>query len=111
MTIHGTVMARNVSNSVRRSGRWSAVRTDPERSPAGGALVLSPDDDPVRDDDVFRGRGPAALAVGTAPLVALEEGTLDALGCGVRFHVACFALWDAERQVPAHEPSGMAGLR
>lgn len=41
----------------------------------------------------------------------LMEGTLDALGCGVRFHVACFALWDAERQVPGHEPSGLAGLQ
>ena len=30
----------------------------------------------------------------------LMEGTLDALGCGVRFHVACFALWDDERQTP-----------
>jgi hypothetical protein len=35
----------------------------------------------------------------------LMEGALDALGCGVRFHVECFALWDAERQVADREPS------
>jgi hypothetical protein len=33
------------------------------------------------------------------------EGTLDALGCGVRFHVECFAVCDAECHVPGHEPS------
>ena len=38
----------------------------------------------------------------------LMEGTLDALGWSVRFHVACFALWDAERQVLEHEPIGPA---
>ena len=31
---------------------------------------------------------------------------LDATGCGVQFHVACFYVWDAERQVPVHELSG-----
>jgi len=38
----------------------------------------------------------------------LMEGRLDALGCGVRFHVECFALWDAERQVIGQTPSGTA---
>lgn len=38
----------------------------------------------------------------------MMEGPLDAMGRGVRFHVACFAVWDAERQVPGHEPSGPA---
>ena len=36
----------------------------------------------------------------------LMEGELDARGCGIRFHVACFAIWDAERKVPGHDPSG-----
>lgn len=38
----------------------------------------------------------------------LMEGALDARGCGVRFHVACFSAWDAEREVAGHEPSGPA---
>jgi hypothetical protein len=38
----------------------------------------------------------------------LMEGALDAMGRGIRFHVACFQAWDAERQVPGHEPSGPA---
>ena len=33
---------------------------------------------------------------------------LDATGCGVQFHVACFYLWDAERQVPVREQGGAA---
>jgi hypothetical protein len=37
----------------------------------------------------------------------LMEGKLDALGCGVRFHVACFALWDAERQGLRHESNSL----
>lgn len=27
---------------------------------------------------------------------------------GVRFHIACFHLWDVERQVAGHDPSGPA---
>ena len=38
----------------------------------------------------------------------LMEGPLDAMARGVRLHVACFSVWDAERQVPGHEPSGPA---
>jgi hypothetical protein len=30
---------------------------------------------------------------------------LDAAGCGVQFHVACFHVWNVERQVPGREPS------
>ena len=30
---------------------------------------------------------------------------LDATGFGVRFHVACFRLWDVERQMRGHVPS------
>ena len=33
---------------------------------------------------------------------------LDATGRGVQFHVACFYVWNAERQVPVQEPSGAA---
>ena len=33
---------------------------------------------------------------------------LDATGCGVQFHLACFYVWDAERQAPVHELSGPA---
>ena len=33
---------------------------------------------------------------------------LDETGCGVQFHVACFYVWDAERQAPVHELSGPA---
>ena len=36
----------------------------------------------------------------------LMECELEACGCGVRFHVGCFALWDAERQVTGHDPRG-----
>jgi hypothetical protein len=39
------------------------------------------------------------------PSQMLMQGELDARGCGVRFHVACFSVWDVERQVPDHEPS------
>ena len=35
----------------------------------------------------------------------LMEGALDALGCGIQFHVSCFALWDGERQVAGHARS------
>ena len=38
----------------------------------------------------------------------LKEGALDALGCGIRFHVSCFALWDAERQIAGHARSSPA---
>ena len=31
---------------------------------------------------------------------------LDATGFGLQFHVACFYVWDAERQAPVHELSG-----
>jgi hypothetical protein len=43
--------------------------------------------------------------VGKAQLVM--EG-IDARGCGVQFHVACFYVWDAERKVLGHEPSAPA---
>ena len=33
---------------------------------------------------------------------------LDATGGGVRFHVACFRLWDVERQMHGHMPSARA---
>jgi hypothetical protein len=36
---------------------------------------------------------------------------LDAKGCGVRFHVACFHVWDVERQVPGHKPSARLPAR
>jgi hypothetical protein len=32
-------------------------------------------------------------------------GNLDAAGCGLQFHVACFYVWDVERQVYGREPS------
>ena len=38
----------------------------------------------------------------------LMEG-IGATGFGVQMHVQCFYLWDAERQVSGHEPSGPAG--
>ena len=31
---------------------------------------------------------------------------LDAAKCGVQFHVACFHVWDVERQLHKHDPSG-----
>lgn len=37
----------------------------------------------------------------------IVEG-LDTSGSGVQFHVACFYVWDTEREVPGHEPSGPA---
>ena len=37
----------------------------------------------------------------------LMEG-IDEEGSGVQFHVACFHVWDVERQVAGHEPSGPA---
>ena len=36
---------------------------------------------------------------------------LDAAGCGVQFHVACFHVWNVERQVPGHEPSARLPAR
>ena len=41
----------------------------------------------------------------------LIEGELTACGCGIRFHVACFALWEAERQVPGQEPARSGAKR
>lgn len=38
----------------------------------------------------------------------LIEG-IGASGGGVQFHVACFQLWDAERQVAGHKPSAQSG--
>jgi hypothetical protein len=73
MTIHGTVPATNVSDGVRGSVRWSAVRTDPERAPAGGALVLPPDKDLAGDDNVLRGRDPVAVASGTPMHISLGQ--------------------------------------
>ena len=35
----------------------------------------------------------------------IMEG-LSSKDCGVQFYVACFYVWDAERQVLRHEPSG-----
>lgn len=37
----------------------------------------------------------------------IMEG-LSAKDSGVQFHVACFYVWDVERQVLGHEPSGPA---
>jgi hypothetical protein len=36
---------------------------------------------------------------------------LDAKGCGVQFHVACFHVWDVERQVLRHQPSARLPAR
>jgi hypothetical protein len=36
---------------------------------------------------------------------------LDAAGCRVRFHVACFHVWDVERQLRGHEPSARLPAR
>ncbi len=38
-------------------------------------------------------------------------GGSDARGCRVQFHVACFYVWDAERQVPGPKPSGRLPAR
>jgi len=37
----------------------------------------------------------------------LSKGS-GADGTGVQFHITCFHLWDVERQVLGHEPSGPA---
>ena len=37
----------------------------------------------------------------------IMEG-LSGKAAGVQFHVACFYVWDVERQVLGHEPSGPA---
>jgi hypothetical protein len=34
-----------------------------------------------------------------------DSGTKDS---GVQFHITCFHLWDVERQVAGHDPSGLA---
>jgi hypothetical protein len=36
---------------------------------------------------------------------------LDAAGSGVQLHVACFHVWNVERQVPGHEPSARLPAR
>jgi hypothetical protein len=36
---------------------------------------------------------------------------LDAAGCGVQFHVACFHVWNVERQVPRHQPGARLPAR
>jgi hypothetical protein len=38
----------------------------------------------------------------------IMEG-IGTAGGGVQFHVACFYLWDSERQVIGHEPSQSSG--
>ena len=42
------------------------------------------------------------------PAQLLMEGAPEACGCGVRFHVECFALWDDEREGCKHDPPGPA---
>jgi hypothetical protein len=44
-------------------------------------------------------------AVTTAQMLMENVG---AAGCGVQFHVACFHLWDVERQVHGHESNRRA---
>ena len=38
----------------------------------------------------------------------MEGVSASVNGESVQFHVSCFQLWDAERKVPGHEPSGPA---
>ena len=41
----------------------------------------------------------------TLTAAQMVMGNLDAAECGLRFHVACFHVWDVERQAFGREPS------
>ena len=61
-----------------------------------------------------RGPGDGETCDGCGEIVTKAQmimGGLDTRGCGLQFHVACFSLWDVERQVPGHEPSGRLPAR
>ena len=63
---------------------------------------------------VWSGSGSGETCDGCGQTVTEAEMAmegLDAKGWGVQFHVACFHLWDVERQVPRHEPSARLPAR
>jgi hypothetical protein len=63
---------------------------------------------------VWSGSGNGETCDGCGELVTKAQMAmegLDAKGRRVQFHVACFHLWDGERQVPRHEPSARLPAR
>ena len=58
---------------------------------------------------IWGGRGNGETCDGCEETVTRDQivmENLDARGCGVQFHVACFYIWDAERRAPVPELSG-----
>jgi hypothetical protein len=63
---------------------------------------------------VWSGSGSGETCDGCGQTVTKAEMAmegLDAKGCGVQFHVACFHVWDVERQAPGHGPSARLPAR
>jgi len=59
----------------------------------------------------WRPRRPGEICDGCDEVVTKAQMFMKGLsgkGSGVQFHVACFYVWDVERQVLGHEPSGPA---
>ena len=60
---------------------------------------------------VWGGPGAGETCDGCEEIVTKEQMIMegvDDVGSGVQFHVACFYVWDVERQVAGHKPSGPA---
>jgi hypothetical protein len=60
---------------------------------------------------VWGGPGAGETCDGCGEIVSKEQMLMEGIGTdgsGVQFHVACFHLWDVERQVAGHTPSGPA---
>jgi hypothetical protein len=60
---------------------------------------------------VWGGSGAGETCDGCGEIVTKEQMLMegiDDMGSGVQLHVACFHVWDVERQVAGHRPSGPA---
>jgi len=62
----------------------------------------------------WRGPGDGETCDGCGEIVTkaqmIIEG-VDTRGCGLQFHIACFSLWEVERQLPRHEPGARLPAR
>ena len=60
---------------------------------------------------IWGGPGNGEICDGCDEIVTKAQMIMEGLSSkdsGVQFHVACFYVWDVERQVLGHEPSGPA---
>lgn len=60
---------------------------------------------------MWGGPGAGEICDGCGEIVTKTQMIMEGLatgGSGVQFHVACFYVWDAERNFTGHAPSGPA---